>query len=146
MRVRSYMPDREKLIAVCREWLAKADNDLTTAAHTLKLGASCPTDTVCFHAQQCVEKYLKAVLVVEGIDFPKTHDLERLIDRIPAGLRPGLSFEELAGLTEYATGARYPGWEELSLATARKAVALARRVRREVRRGLPRKALRKKTS
>ena len=50
------MPDREKLIAVCAEWVAKAENDLTNAAHTLKLGASCPTDTVCFHAQQCVEK------------------------------------------------------------------------------------------
>jgi HEPN domain-containing protein len=73
------MPDREKLIAVCAEWLAKAENDLTNAAHTLKLGASCPTDTVCFHAQQCVEKYLKALLVVEGIDFPKTHDLEATV-------------------------------------------------------------------
>jgi len=140
------MPDREKLIAVCAEWLAKADNDLTTAAHTLKLGASCPTDTVCFHAQQCVEKHLKAVLVVEGIDFPKTHDLETLIARIPIGLRPELSSEELAGLTEYATGARYPGWEEISLAMARRAVALARRVRREARRSLPRKALRKRKS
>lgn len=140
------MPDREKLIAVCTEWLAKADNDLTTAAHTLKLGKSCPTDTVCFHAQQCVEKYLKAILVIEGIDFPKIHDLERLVERIPGELRPDLSSEELAGLTEYATGARYPGWEEISLATARRAVALARRVRREVRRDLPRKALRKKKS
>ncbi|MBW8876798.1 MAG: HEPN domain-containing protein [Acidobacteria bacterium] len=58
------MPDREELFVVCKEWLFKADNDLANAAHTLKLGASCPTDTVCFHAQQCVEKYLKAVLVL----------------------------------------------------------------------------------
>jgi HEPN domain-containing protein len=136
------MPDREKLIAVCAEWLAKADNDLTNAAHTLKLGESCPTDTVCFHAQQCVEKYLKAVLVLEGIDFPKTHDLETLTARIPAGLRPDLSSEEQAWLTEYATGARYPGWEEISLTAARRAVAVARRVRKAVRRGLPREALR----
>lgn len=44
------MPDREKLITVCQEWVIKADNDLTNAAHTLKLGESCPTDTVCYHA------------------------------------------------------------------------------------------------
>jgi HEPN domain-containing protein len=138
------MPDREKLIAVCKEWLAKADNDLTTAAHTLKLRANCPTDTVCFHAQQCVEKYLKAILVLEGIDFPKTHDIEALIMRIPLRLRPEISPQEQAELTEYATGARYPGWEDIPLATARRAVAVARRVRREVRRGLPRKALRRK--
>jgi HEPN domain-containing protein len=136
------MPDREKLIVVCKEWLFKADNDLANAAHTLKLGASCPTDTVCFHAQQCVEKYLKAVLVLEGIDFPKTHDLETLLSLIPAESRPDLSDEEQARLTEYATGARYPGWEEISLAAARRAVAVARRVRRFVRRGLPKKALR----
>jgi hypothetical protein len=42
----------DPVLALVREWLAKADNDLTTAAHTLTLGASSPTDTVCFHAQQ----------------------------------------------------------------------------------------------
>ncbi|HEX9942876.1 MAG TPA: HEPN domain-containing protein [Thermoanaerobaculia bacterium] len=138
------MPDREKLITVCAEWLAKAENDLTNAAHALKLGESCPTDTVCFHAQQCVEKYLKAILVLEGIDFPKTHDLETLMALVPAGMRPEISSEEQARLTEYATGARYPGWEDVPIAAARRAVAVARRVRRAVRRGLPRKALRRR--
>ncbi|HEV8580939.1 MAG TPA: HEPN domain-containing protein [Thermoanaerobaculia bacterium] len=138
------MPDREKLIAVCAEWVAKAENDLTNAAHTLKLGASCPTDTACFHAQQCVEKYLKALLVAEGTDFPKTHDLEALVDLCPAGLRPELSSEDLVRLTDYATGARYPGWEQISLAAARRAVAAARRVRRAIRRALPRKAVRRR--
>jgi HEPN domain-containing protein len=102
------MLDRDKLIAVCAEWVVKAENDLTNAAHTLKLRETCPTDTVCFHAQQCVEKYLKAILVMEGIDFPKTHDLERLMALVPAGLRPGVTSEEQARLTEYATVARYP--------------------------------------
>lgn len=50
--------DRTGLVAA--EWVAKAEEDLKTAAHTLKLGRSCPTATVCFHAQQSVEKYLKA--------------------------------------------------------------------------------------
>jgi len=138
------MPDREGLIAVCAEWVAKAENDLANAAHTLKLGASCPTDTVCFHAQQCVEKYLKALLVMEGIDFPKTHDLEALMELVPAGLRPEISSEEQARLTDYATGARYPGWGKIALAAARRAVAVARGVRREVRRKLPRKAVRRR--
>ena len=138
------MPDRERLIAVCQEWVIKADNDLTNAAHTLKLGERCPTDTVCYHAQQCVEKYLKAILILAGLDFPKTHDLEKLLSLIPTELRPEISDEEQARLTEYAIGARYPGWEEVSLASARRAVAVARRVRRSVRRSLPRKALRRR--
>ena len=140
------MPDPDKRIVVCREWLTKADNDLTNAAHTLKLGTACPTDTVCFHAQQCVEKYLKALLVWEGIDFPRTHDLEALVALVPSESRPDLGDEELARLTEYATGARYPGWEEIPLAAARRAVAVVRRVRRSVRRVLPRKALRRPRS
>lgn len=31
-----------------------------------------PTDTVCFHAQQCVEMCLKALLVLNGIEFSRT--------------------------------------------------------------------------
>ena len=135
------MPDPDDVLEVVREWVAKADNDLLTAAHTIKLGEECPTDTVCYHAQQCVEKYLKAALVLGGIDFPETHDLERLVALLAAQALPSFSAEEQATLTEYATGARYPGWGEIPLAEARKAVAIARRVRREVRRVLPRKVV-----
>lgn len=46
------MPSPEKVAVVVSEWAAKADNDLTNAAYTLRLGKKCPTDTVCFHAQQ----------------------------------------------------------------------------------------------
>jgi HEPN domain-containing protein len=70
------MPECDKVLLVVSEWVAKAENDITNATHTLKLGKDCPTDTVCFHAQQGVEKYLKALLVLERIDFPKTHDIE----------------------------------------------------------------------
>ncbi len=133
------MPDPDLALEVAREWISKAENDLKTAAHVLKLGEHSPTDSVCFHAQQCVEKYVKAVLVLAGTDFPKTHDLERLIAMCPKSLRPSLSAAEQALLTEYATGARYPGWGEIRLAEARKAVSLARRVRKELRAVLPRK-------
>jgi len=37
---------------------------LKNAVHTLKMGRDCPTDTVCFHSQQCIEKYIKAFLVL----------------------------------------------------------------------------------
>lgn len=66
------MPEQER---VAHQWVQKAENDLKNAEHTLTIGDKCPFDTVCFHAQQCVEKYLKALLSLHGIDFPKTHDL-----------------------------------------------------------------------
>jgi HEPN domain-containing protein len=136
-------PDAAAL-TVAREWVEKAENDLTTAAHTLKLEAKQPTDTICFHAQQCVEKYLKALLVTESIAFPKTHSIRVLMELLPVGLRPALDLPSQDRLTEYATVTRYPGdYEEIPTDEARGAVALARRVRREVRKALPGPVLRK---
>ncbi len=39
-------------------------------------------DLVCFHAQQCVEKYLKAWLQEANLRVPQTHDLSELLDLI----------------------------------------------------------------
>jgi HEPN domain-containing protein len=117
---------------------------LKTAAHTLTLGDECPTDAVCFHAQQCVEKYIKALLVYRAIAFPKTHDIHDLRALLPPKLRPKLESKVQQRLTEYAVVLRYPGTgPEVTLTEARKAVAVARRVRKEVRRHLPAAALRR---
>ncbi len=132
------MPDVDRIYRVAREWIDKAENDLTTAVHVLDLGQACPTDTVCFHAQQCVEKYVKAYLVSKGIDFPQTHDTGALMALVPRDLAGSLSVEEQRRLTAYATTTRYPGeYEPISLSEARRAVATARRVRRAVRGKLP---------
>ena len=140
------MPAPDPVIAVVREWLHKAENDLTTAAHTLKLGAACPTDTVCFHAQQCVEKYIKALLVFRATPFPKTHDIRALRALLPPRFRPKLDAKVQKRLTDYATVKRYPDAEpDIPLPEARQAVAVARRVRRELRRHLPRAALRRRS-
>jgi len=138
------MSDREKVVAVVQEWAEKAENDLKNAAHTLKMGSDCPTDTVCFHAQQCAEKYVKALLVWRGVDFPKTHDLGALVGLLNRRDRPTLDIGEQRKLTRYAMVARYPGWGPISIAEARRAVALARRVRRELRRVLPKDALKRR--
>jgi len=138
------MPDHEKALVVVREWMEKAENDFKNAAHTLKLGKECPTDTVCFHAQQCVEKYVKALLVFKGVDFPKTHDLEKLLSLLPAPIRLSLTVEEQGKLTDYATHARYPGWGEISLTDARWAAQTARRIRGEFRAILSEKVVRRK--
>jgi HEPN domain-containing protein len=139
------MPAPDPVIELVREWVAKAENDLITAAHTLRLGANCPTDTVCFHSQQCVEKYIKALLVLRATPFPKTHDIRALGALLPPGLRPKLEGKSQDRLTEYATVRRYPGGgPDIPLPEARQAVALARRVRAEVRRHLPRAALRRR--
>ena len=135
------MRENDQALTVVREWVTKADNDFKTAVHTLKLAEDCPTDTVCFHAQQCVEKYLKAYLVSKGVNFPKTHDIERLVALLPGGMGLPLTSKEQAVLTDYATGARYPGWGHIPIPDARQAVAITRRIRKHMRSLLPPKAL-----
>jgi len=139
------MQRNEQVTKVVREWIEKAENDLKNAAYTLKMGEDCPTDTTCFHAQQCVEKYLKAFLTFKSIDFPKTHDVGELLALISESARPQLAVEEQRRLTAYATVTRYPGdYEPIPLSEARRAAAVARRVRKEVRALMPKEALRKR--
>lgn len=57
--------------------LAKADHDLVAAKATLPTGDA--YDTVCFHAQQTVEKCLKALLALKDIEYPRRHDLGELL-------------------------------------------------------------------
>lgn len=136
------MPENDKSIIVAKEWMAKGDNDLKNASHTLKLGDRCPTDTVCFHAQQCVEKYLKAFLVIIKKEFPRTHDVEVLLSLIPKNIHISLAIEEQRKLTEYATVMRYPGpYEPISLMEAKQAVKLARQVKGKISKLLENKGL-----
>jgi len=128
------MPERDKIAIVAREWVAKAENDLKNAIHTLTLGVECPTDTVCFHAQQCVEKYVKSLLVMFQVAFSRTHDIETLTLLLPPELRPSLTVEQQRRFTEYATVMRYPGsYEPVTLSEAAGAVDLAQQVRSQIR-------------
>jgi len=138
------MFEANEILAIATDWVQKAENDLKNATYTLGMGEDCPTDTVCFHAQQCVEKYLKAFLVLRRINFPKTHDIKELIVLLPSNSRPKLTPEEQRRLADYATVTRYPGdYEPISLAETRRAVRIARRVRNEMRKLLPKEMLRK---
>lgn len=139
------MPGNEPIITTVREWIGKAEDDLKNAGLVLRAGEECPASTVCFHAQQCVEKYLKAYLAFHSREFPRTHVIEELLALMPAGARPNIGVREQALLSDYAVGSRYPGSPDTSLAEARQAVALARRVRKHVRSLLPQQALRRRS-
>lgn len=141
------MTEPDRVLVVVGEWIRKAENDFKAANHLLKIERDNPTDTVCFHAQQCVEKYVKSLLVWKEIDFPKTHDLAVLAGMLPEDLRPSLAPQEERRLVEYGTITRYPGvYEPISLDEAKAAVRLARRVRTEARERLPKSVLRSRAS
>ncbi|HHW58426.1 MAG TPA: HEPN domain-containing protein [Clostridia bacterium] len=59
-----------------KQWLEYADSDYKAAAELLKTDLH---NIVCFHAQQAIEKFLKAYLVLNGINPPKIHSIILLL-------------------------------------------------------------------
>jgi len=136
------MNGQPEIHAEIRRWLEKGEHDLRNAEYVLTLGEECPTDTVCFHAHQCAEKYLKALLVWQEIIFPRTHDLVVLLNLAVGRCALNLRVEDVQPLNRYSVEARYPGdWDPIDLQEAIDAVRMARRVREAVRNVLPENTL-----
>src|SRR5258707_2695167 len=101
------------------EWVRKAEEDYVLAKQGRR--SKVPLHNgVCFHCQQCAEKYLKGLLEELSLPTPKTHDLDVLLtallprERSLRSLRRGLLF-----LSGFAVDTRYPGEN----ATKRQAVS-----------------------
>ncbi|MBN2080413.1 MAG: HEPN domain-containing protein [Spirochaetes bacterium] len=95
--------------ATVLQWFARAENDLKAGKGEFS-SVNPATDTICFHMQQCVEKYLKGFLVFHGKEIDKTHNLTLILMKC-ADVDP--SFQtmvdaEVDRLTPYATVLRYP--------------------------------------
>lgn len=114
-------------------WVEKAEEDFALAKSALRRKKPLLTGT-CFHAQQCAEKYMKALLISKGADFPKTHDLLMLNNLCSAvGIFLVVAPKLLNTLTDYAVRTRYPG-EGPTLEDAKEAMEIAKSVRSFARR------------
>lgn len=118
------------------EWVNKAEGDFVSAQREYRARKRPNYDSACFHAQQCVEKYLKARLIEEGKHFPKTHDLTYLAELL-AEIEPFLSayLEELRVLTDFSVEFRYPG-ESAEKEDAKDALKTCKDVRKLMRQSL----------
>ena len=122
------MPDPKRLDEA-RQWLRYAAEDLE-AAEVLMAAPSPKARQALFHAQQTVEKALKAFLISNNRKYPLTHSLNVLLD-LCAEMDPAL--RPTAGpalrLTQFAARFRYPGEEEEpGMQEAREGIAAARAV------------------
>ncbi len=61
------------------ERVRKAETDYLMMKAAQQISAPDMEDQVCFHAQQCVEKYLKAWLQEANLRVPRTHNLNALL-------------------------------------------------------------------
>jgi HEPN domain-containing protein len=87
-------------------WLEYAEQDLKSASLILQDPAL--TSMVAFHAQQAVEKLLKALLEEKEQKVPKTHDLERLFFLARVHWKLSLDEDKLRLISSLYIDSRYP--------------------------------------
>jgi HEPN domain-containing protein len=120
-----FMNDQEEV----QEWVAKAETDYKAAIDLARRRKDPLPGAVCFHCQQCAEKYLKAFLISRKVPFPKVHDLIAL--KTLCVEEEGvfeLIHDLLESLEGYDVAIRYPG-ETATVEDAREAVAAMKEVR-----------------
>lgn len=101
-------PPETEIRRLVRQWLEKADLDYKAV---LRIEPDPELrEIAAFHAQQAVEKYLKAVLTRHQVEFPKTHVLRRLLILL-GGVEPAMAKEldAVNWLTPFGAELRYPG-------------------------------------
>ena len=111
------------------EWILKAEGDFNSALREYRARKFPNFDSAGFHAQQCMEKYLKAFLQLHNIQFGKIHDLLALKE---LGINFFTEFntwdESLAYLNQFAVSFRYPG-ESASKEQANQAIKIMKEIR-----------------
>jgi HEPN domain-containing protein len=123
------------------QWQSFGDEDLQLARHAMAIKTKCPYRLIAYHAQQCAEKYLKALLVSRRIDFPYTHNISRLIELCPMSADWKSGIIDAEELSPFAVSARYPGEDEdVSKQEAVRALTVAEQVRKAVRAVLGKKS------
>lgn len=117
------------------KWVAYAEEDLRLAKYGLKMASSCPYRLIAYHAQQCAEKYLKAYLVSNNIDFPYTHNIRVLLKLCNKNWTKKL--ERAEHLTPFAITTRYPGEDEVvTKKEAQEAIRIAEIIKQEIKKYL----------
>ncbi len=100
---------KEHMNPLTLEWIEKAEEDYN-AAKWLQQSPNPLYNSICFHIQQCIEKYLKAWLQEANIPFTRTHDLDELLNLILPTLPIWQSWgPDFKIISTYAVESRYPG-------------------------------------
>lgn len=120
---------RSSMSSLIEEWVAKAEGDFRTAGRELSVREAPNYDAVCFHAQQAIEKLMKALMISCGSVPPRSHDLVALAQLLE-GVDPSCSWpaEELRFLNLAAVEFRYPG-ESAEQSEAEEAFAICTALR-----------------
>jgi HEPN domain-containing protein len=94
-------------IEYLQNWLYRAKEDIAVIDSLFKTDPVLYASTICFHAQQAVEKFLKAFLVYHNVDFPRTHDVDFLLLECKK-IDPEDFDVDLGSQSDFGVNIRYP--------------------------------------
>ena len=90
-----------------KNWLFRANEDIAVIKSLVNDGDEFYTSSICFHAQQASEKFLKAFLAYHDVDFPRTHDLDFLLLECQKINKEAFQID-FKSLTDFGVSVRYP--------------------------------------
>jgi HEPN domain-containing protein len=113
-----------------KQWFSVADNDLKSAEYLATMSHPRPEGIICFHCQQSAEKHLKGFLFKHDIEFPKIHDLIKLLELCEnVDVRFGTILSKCNTLNRYSVISRYPDELEIMQEDTARALQYARDIR-----------------
>ena len=128
--------ERSFMNKLVNEWIQKAEGDYTSALREYRARKFPNYDAAGFHSQQCIEKYLKAMLQANKVPFKKIHDLLALMELcLPFISELELHQDLLAYLNQFVVAYRYPG-ELASREQAKQAIKALKMLRMILRNAL----------
>jgi HEPN domain-containing protein len=122
--------DRDKEL---KQWFSLADDDLKSAEYLATMRYPRPEEIICFHCQQSAEKYLKGFLFQNNVEFPKTHDLVKLLELCEdVDARFSTILPKCNTLNRYSVVPRYPDELEIIPEDTANALQYAKDIRDSV--------------
>ena len=116
-----------------QESVQRGEADYVTVQQLLSTANPLLHNIICFHAQQCIEKYLKAWLQEANMPVLRTHNLEELLALIVPTLPDWSAWQpDFKVITKYAVEPRYPG-DPVTVENTEHASSICEEVRQAVR-------------
>jgi HEPN domain-containing protein len=106
-----------------KEWLERAEHDLSTAKLLLK--ESNYFEIIVYHSHQCIEKLLKWNLIQHNEKFPFIHDLTELLKLNDKFKDFSTIRDKIIDLHNLLPKTRYPFGEQISKTEAAFSVSIA---------------------
>jgi HEPN domain-containing protein len=113
-----------------KQWFSAADDDLKSAEYLATMRYPRPEGIICFHCQQSAEKYLKGFLFKNNVEFPKIHDLIKLLELCECvDVQFSTILSKCNTLNRYSVISRYPDELEIVPEDTNSALQYAKEIR-----------------